>query len=93
MPETPHDEFVIDRELNGSGLTKGELVKLVMKELDGVEKGHYLLINIDDFGCVAEIAKAVVFKKAAVDTVLKKGANRWAVMIKNDVPVAQLDRA
>ncbi len=85
--------FPIDSEINGENLSKEELLKRVDESLKGVKKGHYLLVSVNDYSLVAEIAKAIAFKMAAVDTVLKKGHKRWIVMIKNDVPVAQLDRA
>ncbi len=82
-------EFSIDKEID---LTKASLQDIANKTLEAlkdVEKGHYMLVYIGDYSHIAYIARAVVTKKATVESVLKKGDNQWTVMVKNDVPVAQ----
>ncbi len=83
------DSFVVDEELDLRDLPVKDVVDRSLLGLDNVNKGNYILLTINDYSYIAEIAKAVVTKKAAVDSVLKKGRNEWTVMIKNDVPVAQ----
>ncbi len=82
-------DFLVDAQLDLTNAPSGEVVKETLEALKNVEKGHYILIDISDYSLIAEIARAVVTKKATVDNVLKKGRNRWTVMVKNDVPVAQ----
>ncbi len=84
------DIFPIDKELNLCGVPSKDISDKSLESLESVEKGHYLLIYIDNYSYVAEIARAVVTKKAAVESVLKKDKNRWTIMVKNDVPVAQI---
>ena len=87
------DSFAVDKDLDLRDLTAKDVVDKTLNGLDSVTEGNYMLISINDYSHVAEIAKAVVTRKAAVDSVLKKNKNEWVVMIKNDVPVAQPDRA
>ncbi len=87
------DSFSIDCELDLRGLQKEQAIDKVMESLKNVRDGDYLAVYIDDYSYIAEIAKKIVTKKAAVDSVLRKNKNEWLVMIKNVVSVAQKDRA
>lgn len=82
-------DFLVDDQLDLTDVPSGDIVKKTLEALKNTEKGHYILIDIKDYSLIAEIARAVVTKKATVDNVLRKGRNRWTVMVKNDVPVAQ----
>lgn len=82
-------DFLVDDQLDLTDVPSGDIVKKTLEALKNTKKGHYILIDIKDYSLIAEIARAVVTKKATVDNVLRKGRNRWTVMVKNDVPVAQ----
>ncbi len=83
------DTFNIDKDMDLRGLSVNDVVDKTLKGLENVKDGNYLLVYINDYSQIAEIAKAVVTKKATVDNVLKKNENDWLVMVKNEVPVAQ----
>ncbi len=83
------DTFNIDREIDLRGIPFAKVASMSIDGLEGVKKGNYMLVYVDDYSYIAEIAKAVMTRRAAVDSVLRKGGNVWAVMVKNDVPVAQ----
>ncbi len=83
------EDFSVDKEIDLTQMPSDGILERVLEELKDVKIGHYMLIHINDYSQIAEIARAVVTKKATVDNVLKRGSNRWSVMIKNDVPVAQ----
>jgi TusA-related sulfurtransferase len=83
------DTFNIDNDLDLRGLSTEDVVKKTLSGLEIVKDGNYMLVYINDYAQIAEIAKSVVTKKATVDNVLKKNENDWVVMIKNEVPVAQ----
>ncbi len=83
------DTFNIDKDVDARGLSTDDVVNKTLSSLEDVEEGNFLLVYINDYAQIAEIAKAVVTKKATVDNVLKKNERDWVVMIKNEVPVAQ----
>ncbi len=81
--------FIIDKELDLTKTPSSDVKAKVSEELKNVQQGHYMLIDISSYSYIAEIAKAVIMKGATVDNVLKKNNNRWTIMLKNSVPVAQ----
>lgn len=83
------DAFGIDREIDLRGVPLQKVASMSIDGLDGVKEGNYMLVYVDDYSYIAEIAKAVITKRAGVESVLRKGGNMWAVMVKNYVPVAQ----
>ncbi len=85
--------FNIDKELELKGCTTQDVVDSVKNALSNVKSGNYMLVNINDYSQIAEIAKAAASKGALIENVLKKNEKNWVVMLKNNVPVAQLDRA
>ena len=85
--------FNIDKELDLKNHTMQDVVDSVKGALSNVKSGNYMLVNINDYSCIAEIAKAAVSKGTVIDNVLKKSEKSWVIMLKNSVPVAQSDRA
>ncbi len=86
-------DFVVEVEIDAESLSVDRLKEELASALKKVACSHYVNVRVTDYKLIAEIARFVSLRKAAVDTVLRKGASEWIVMIKNEVPVAQLDRA
>ncbi len=81
MDETTKS-FNIDKELDLKNHTMQDVVNSVKGALSNVKSGNYMLVNINDYSCVSEIAKAAVSKGAVVDNVLRKSEKSWVIMLK-----------
>lgn len=87
------ETFNIDKELELKDCTVQDVVNSVKNALSNVKSGSYMLVSINDYSQIAEIAKAAASKGVLIENVLKKDEKNWVVMLKNNVPVAQSDRA
>lgn len=74
--------FNIDKELDLKNHTMQDIVDSVKEALSDVKSGNYMLVNINDYSHIAEIAKASVSKGAVIDNVLKKGEKSWVIMLR-----------